>query len=704
MANLANFGRDEDGNDRAGRVMSLSTLQSLMRKDPEAYETEFNQQWLHFESMLEIFKLKPQKPYKTFSEQVMFLGHVVPSFPKKGNAFPGLIIMALTDHFQVMHSEMRQTLVTALIMLRNRDQFPLLTTLPLYFKMFALQDKNLRKAVFTHIVKDLVQMHQGSVPQRTRADLKDFFFSQLQESENEIARRSCAIFISMYRQNVWRDAHVVNLVSAGLLHPDVKISAALVHLFLGNKTKGLEGILDETDEEEANTGAIQGLLGSKQTARRQKRIKRAKKSLLKAKNRSKKAHKNDSSVSFIAIDLLNDPQTLAERCLQRIQKGSDPFNYRLLLLHLVARLVGRHSLFLLNIYPFLMKYIVPTQNDVTQILACLVEASHAQVPPEELRPIILHIMQTFVTESAAPEVIEVGLNTIREVCSRAVGMLNEEELGDLVAFKKFKNKGVMIAAHSLINVYREIDPQLLHRSLRGREATMALSRGELQAPQYGAAVARDDIDGLELLAKSRKSDDPDRKRRRKGEDGEFVADKDDAKEMMSKEVLSSDDFKKMRKLQLQKSVELQLGRKRTALEMESSSDDESGEIDAASMTSGDEESDDDERGLSGRMPDFMSAGQLKGHKKRGRSKAERMRGVEEGRTDFKAILAERHSTRKGSTTNKEKRRNKPLMMTKQSAGAQGRKNATSSQKMSNLKSHIKTLQKTVGGKAKRRRG
>merc|ERR1719162_1453741 len=117
------------------------------------------------------------------------------------------------------------------------------------------------------------------------------------------------------------------------------------------------------------------------TARRQKRIKRAKLAITKSKNRAKRASKGDSSVSFIAIDLLNDPQTLAERCLQRIQKSSEPFAFRVLLLHLVARLVGRHSLLLLNLYPFLLKYIQPNQNEVTQVLACLVEASHAQVPP-----------------------------------------------------------------------------------------------------------------------------------------------------------------------------------------------------------------------------------------------------------------------------------------------------------------------------------
>jgi len=684
------LGIDGEDKDRNGRVMSLSTLQSLMRKDPEAYETEFNQQWLHFDSMLEIFKLKPQKPYKSFAEQVMFLSHVTPSFPDKGNAFPGLIINALTHHFQVMHAEMRSTLVTALVMLRNRGQFPQLQTLPLYFKLFTVQDKGLRKFIFTHIVKDLVQMHQKATPQKVRAELKDFFFEQLQNSEVEVARRACAIFIEMYRQNTWRDVHVINLMSAGLLHPDVKISAALVHLFLGNKTKGLEGILDESDEEESGPDeALVGMVGSKKTANRLKKLKRQKKAIVKAKNRSKKAHKNDSSVSFIAIDLLNDPQTLAERCLQRVQKSQEPFNFRLLLLHLVARLVGRHSLHLMNLYAFLMKYIAPNQNDVTQILACLVEATHPQVPPEELRHVVLHIMQTFVTEAVAPEVIEVGLNTIREVSSRAVNILTEEELGDLVGFRKNKHKGVTIAARSLINAYREINPELLHRSLRGREATMALSRGELQAPEYGAGTANEAIDGLELLAKS--------KRKAEGQDVKGM--KVDVRQLMSKEVMSSDDFKKIRKLQLAKSVELQMGRKRKAEEI---SDSDSGS--GSGGEDGSEGSDDDERGFAGRLPDQMSAGQLKGHKKKGRSKAERVASAESGRVDFTEKLKDRHAARKGGKTNKENARNKPLMMTKQRATTQkSLRCSTSKAKMKNLKKHIKTLQKKVGGKDLRRR-
>merc|ERR1711865_54871 len=147
-----------------------------------------------------------------------------------------------------------------------------------------------------------------------------------------------------------------------------------------------------------------------------------------------------------------------------------------------------------------------------------------------------------------------------------------------------------------------------------------------------------------------------------------------------------DDFKKMRKLQLQKSVELQLGRKRRPEEMSDSgsdADNDNSDSDAETGSSGDE-------GLEGRMPGFMCALMLKGHKKKGRSKAERIASVVEGRTDYKARLIERHAQRKGGTNNKEKKRNKPIMMTRHSARAQASKGASSTHKMANLKGHIKT--------------
>lgn len=659
------------------RIMSLPQLQNFMKRDPEAYGPEFDQQWSHFDSQMEMFKLKPQKPSSSFGEQVMFLAHVAPSFPEKAKALPDLLIGALSDHFEVMHSSMRSTLVQALILLRNRDQFPCAKTLPVYFKLFRSQDKALRKSIFNHIVRDIAHMNQKTKNQKVNYELRDFFFAHLKETDTEVCRHACAVFITMYRQNVWSDTHVVNLMSSGLLHPDLKVAAALAHLFLGNKTKGLEGILDESDDEdeaENITEAVTGIVGAKKTGNRVRKLKRAKKAAKKAARKNGK--KGSNVVSFVAIDLLNDPQTLAERLLQRLSKGGEPFLFRLLMLHLVARLIGRHQLQVLNLYPFLQKYLVPTQKEVTKVMAALVEASHPAVPPEEVRPVVLHIVRYFVTEAQSPEVIEIGLNTIREVCARSINILTEEELTDLCGFRKHKNKGVSMAVRSLINTYRELHPQLLHRSLRGREATVAVSRGEVQAPQFGEMQASEKIEGLEMLAAKK---------------GKHEKEVGDGMDLMSEKVLSPEDFKQLRKLRLQKSIEMQMGRKRPAEDISSSSG-----------SSSESDAEEDERGLTGRLPDQVSADMLSATPKRARTKAERLARVKAGRTDFKEKIIERAKNRKGGKTNKENARNKPLLMTLQSKAVKEKKARTAKQKLTSMRGHIKTLRKNAAHPKRRR--
>merc|ERR1719454_1147525 len=149
--------------------------------------------------------------------------------------------------------------------------------------------------IFAHIVRDLVQMGQKNRSQKTSSELRAVFFAQLKEADVEVARRACAVFISLYRQNIWRDNHVVNLMSSGLLHPDLKCAAALAHLFLGNRTKGLEGILEESDDEDEDAAdeAIRGIVGAKKTNNREKKVARAKKAAKKA-LRKKKAKQTEA--------------------------------------------------------------------------------------------------------------------------------------------------------------------------------------------------------------------------------------------------------------------------------------------------------------------------------------------------------------------------------------------------------------------------
>lgn len=55
---------------------NLPQLQNLIKRDPESYKEEFLQQHQHYKSVLEVFRLTPNKFNKSLDEIVTFLSQV----------------------------------------------------------------------------------------------------------------------------------------------------------------------------------------------------------------------------------------------------------------------------------------------------------------------------------------------------------------------------------------------------------------------------------------------------------------------------------------------------------------------------------------------------------------------------------------------------------------------------------------------------
>ena len=55
---------------------NLPQLQNMIKRDPESYKEEFLQQYQHFESVLEIFRLEPDKENKSLIELIMYIAQV----------------------------------------------------------------------------------------------------------------------------------------------------------------------------------------------------------------------------------------------------------------------------------------------------------------------------------------------------------------------------------------------------------------------------------------------------------------------------------------------------------------------------------------------------------------------------------------------------------------------------------------------------
>lgn len=92
--------------------------------------------------------------------------------------------------------------------------------------------------------------------------------------------------------------------------------------------------------------------------------------------------------------------------------------------------------------------------------------------------------------------------------------MGEDLLRDLAMYKNYKDKSVIMASRTLIGLYREQMPTLLHKKDRGRPTEASI---EIKPKKYGEVLAVDHIPGTEALLKEstkayikdKKSDDSD---------------------------------------------------------------------------------------------------------------------------------------------------------------------------------------------------
>lgn len=154
--------------------------------------------------------------------------------------------------------------------------------------------------------------------------------------------------------------------------------------------------------------ALQGTLSTKK--KKQRKLKRLFGTLEKAKRKGQ-ARPEDS---FAAMQLLRDPQTFAERLLANCQAHTMSFEHRLVMLHVISRVIGVHELIIENFYPFIQRYLQPSQREVVAVLAVLVQSCHKLVPPLALQPVLKQVVDQFVHDRARPEVC----SSLQDLCRR----------------------------------------------------------------------------------------------------------------------------------------------------------------------------------------------------------------------------------------------------------------------------------------------
>uniref|UniRef100_A0A7S2YIE9 Protein SDA1 n=1 Tax=Entomoneis paludosa TaxID=265537 RepID=A0A7S2YIE9_9STRA len=217
---------------------------------------------------------------------------------------------------------------------------------------------------------------------------------------------------------------------------------------------------------------------------------------------------------FPAIEMLRDPQGLAETVFKKLRSsGSIKYETKLLMMNFVTRLVGNHELLVLPLYPFLQKYMGGQQRNVTALLAYTVQACHEQVPPDEIHGILKTIAHNFIAERNSEEQMAVGINAARAICFRVPSVLSLEEdndhsamaldvqafARDLAAYSNHRDRSVAIAGKSWTNFIRETFPGLLQGKHRGLQGT-ALHKSGTKPLRYGQSKVAAGVEGADLLA------------------------------------------------------------------------------------------------------------------------------------------------------------------------------------------------------------
>ncbi|XP_050711653.1 protein SDA1 homolog [Eriocheir sinensis] len=487
---------------------NLPQLQNLIKRDSASYREEFERQHSVYEALCVIFEQNPTVYNNDLHQMVTFLSQVAQCYPDKLSGFPQELSVLLKRHSTVLHPEMRMSFVKALVLLRNKNLLSPTDLHMLFFQLLHCPDKNLRKFLKQHIVTDIKNINARSKNTKLNKELQNFMHEMLSSRHAVAAKTSLDVMIELYRKKVWNDTKTVNTIATACFSKVTKIMVAAIKFFVGRDEEeeggggesGSDSDSDNEEEKKSVKATMMALKVNKKTKKKQKKLDKVKAAVKK----SHKDKKTKASYDFSALHLVHDPQSVAERLYRRLEKMNERFEVKLMTMNFISRLIGVHQLYLPNFYPLVTRFLFPHQREVTKVMVFAAQAAHPQVPPDDLSPVLRTLADNFVTERYSGEVMAMGLNAIRELCARNPFCMSADLLQDLTQYKTHKDKGVMMAARSLIALFREKNPELLYKKDRGAPTELG---AEKRHENFGENRAVDYIPGAEILAYKTEGDE-----------------------------------------------------------------------------------------------------------------------------------------------------------------------------------------------------
>ncbi|KGG53209.1 putative SDA1 family protein [Mitosporidium daphniae] len=506
-------------------------LQNLLRKDPSSYYEEFLQQERHFHMLFDLYfkdiafysSFNVSSSSSTLTSLVTFLAHTAGCYQGKGlhlSSFIRQLIEIIRISIERNDTPaLAKTLLPSLIIARH--------------KCMDEESKRLIVDFLFEILSKIPDLVYGYLVQEAKTSPNDKSFkrritSTLSKKSEDPQNQQHAVLalrigVEMFtRFKSWQETEVIRVISECALSNCVKVSLFAINFFLGGITT-----CPTNDSGDANHQEVLfALRHSLHTSGKSRAKLRKEKTAIKKLNENateKEDQVPSGNVNLIALNLLPDPDDFCERLGSIIneKQGTAPRSYehRLLIIRLQSCLISNFKLILPSFYERILRYLKPTQKDCTKILAYIANAMHeslndmpengdAQEEASEsdtllhlLHSVTLTISRNFVAEHCRPEVITVGLNALREIASRLPQAISKEVLVDVLTLSSdanaskamTRNKGVKMAAKSLLSLYRTKAPEHLLARLRGRPPRSGKKLSEAEPDEFNEAI-QDDFD------------------------------------------------------------------------------------------------------------------------------------------------------------------------------------------------------------------
>ncbi|EHA97937.1 SDA1-like protein [Heterocephalus glaber] len=289
---------------------NLPQLQNLIKRDPPAFVEEFLQQYTHYQSNVEIFKLQPNKPSKELAELMMFMAQIGHRYPEHLSNFPQELKDLLSGNHTVLEPDLWMTFCKALILLRNKKLISPSSLLELFFELLHCHDKVLQKTLYTHIVTDINHLNAKHKNNKVNIMLQNFMYTMLRDSNATAAKISLDVMIELYRRNIRNDDKTISDIMTACFPKVTNILVAARTFFLGKDEDEKKGS-DSESEDEAPTARdllVQYATGKK-SSKSKKKVERAVEVLKKQKKKKKGREIIQSLPMTVANNFVTDKKS-----------------------------------------------------------------------------------------------------------------------------------------------------------------------------------------------------------------------------------------------------------------------------------------------------------------------------------------------------------------------------------------------------------